>query len=321
MEFSLVLNGIFSLFALMLVGLVACKINWLPLESANFLSKILINIATPSFIIASMNEQTYDPNILASLAQVLLIYLALLLFSRLVSGIYLKKVQIDSEDRGIYHNFLIFTNNGFMGLPLAYAFFGAEGLFYAVWINIVMNFFLYTIGTYYGSKLDDGASILGPNLKNQLKKILNMPFFAACIGCVLYFGQLDLSQVLADSFNHLGGMMTPLAMLIFGMQLAQSNPLKLFTDRKLLLMSLLRLVLIPGIAFGVLWILQVPPLLTCIITLIACLPCATMPVTLAQLAGGNAKLAAEGVLVSVIFSIITLPIFGYLFSLLLTTSP
>ncbi len=315
MEFSLILNGIFSLFALMLVGLLACKINWLPLESANFLSKILINIATPSFIIASMNEQTYDPNILASLAQVLLLYLATLVVSRLISAIYLKRVKVDNEDRGVYHNFLIFTNNGFMGLPLSYAFFGAEGLFYAVWINIVMNFFLYTVGTYYASKLDDDSSIIGPNFKNQLKKILNMPFFAACIGCVLYFGQLELSQVVADSFNHLGGMMTPLAMLIFGMQLAQSNPFKLLLNGKLLLMSLLRLVLIPGITFGVLWLLQLPPLTTCIITLIACLPCATMPVTLAQLAGGNAKLAAEGVLVSVIFSIITLPLFGYLFTL------
>ena len=97
-------------------------------------------------------------------------------------------------------------------------------------------------------------------------------------------------------------------MIVVGLQLSGSDPLQIIRNRGLVLCSLVNVILVPALTFlAVNWLpVSVPVKVVLVMT--ACFPTAVVPVTLASEEGANARLMAEGVSLTTLMSLITIPV-------------
>jgi predicted permease len=228
-----------------------------------------------------------------------------------------KLMKIPAPERGIYKNFLMFTNNGFMGFPVALALFGHQGMFYLVLANCVMNIVLFTIGTANLRNTGEEKLPLGRKLKTLVRDVVDVPIIALILGFIILLLQIRLPVELKDVLTSVGSMMAPLCMIVIGLQLTASKPRDVMLNHRFIIISLLRLIILPGLFFLILLPFHADRLMVCVLTLNVMLPCATVPVALAEEHGRDVKLAAEGTFLSTLFSMITIPIGGVLLSFLL----
>jgi predicted permease len=297
-------------FAIVLLGFAANKAGWLPADSSKYLSKIVINIAGPSVIIGSLSEQNLDAEGLRTLLLLAVFTVGQCAMSLLVARIFVGALKIDEARRGIYKNFIMWTNNGFMGFPVALAIFGAQGLFYQVLVNCVCSFFLFTYGIQNVRQRSQSKLPLSAKLNRLARDIINVPVLALIIGLIILILRISLPEPLVNIFTVLGATMTPLSMMVIGIQLAESSPARVLKNHKLILVTILRLLILPAIFFAAAYFLPIPRLVLCVMTLNIMLPVAAVTVPFAEENGRDAKLAAEGAFITTLFSMLTLPVGG-----------
>ena len=307
-----VLGKVAGVFIMVLIGYGANKIGWLPVESSKFLSKIVINIAAPCVVIHAMSQQELNMGSINTMLIVLGCIFSSYIFSWIFSIFICWLLKVPDDDKGIYKNFLIFTNNAFMGFPIAHALFGNEGMFLMVVGNLLMPVFTYTLGSANLNPRKNKSISKFKVFKEQIKEVINAPVIATLVGLVIFVMQIPIPVLLTDVLSSVGAMMAPLCMIVIGIQLTESKPSEVITNKKLIVICFLRLIFLPAIAFLATYFLPIDRLVVCIITLTILLPCAAVPVALAEEYGKNVRLAAEGTFLSTLFSMITIPILGVL---------
>ncbi|MDR0596178.1 MAG: AEC family transporter [Clostridiales Family XIII bacterium] len=319
----MVVGRILGIFCIIFIGFGANKIGWLPAEAARHLSRIIINIAAPCVVVSAMVSQDLTGDGLHNILLLLGVGAAQYAVISALSFPLARLLGPRREDRGVFRNFLTFTNNGFMGFPVGLAIFGHMGMFYMVIINCVVNFVVFTLGV-WNVKEDvhhrAGTEIKSHGAREMLKDMINPAIISLLVGFFLLLMQIKLPVAVTDVLDSVGAMMAPLSMMVIGIQLTESKFGKVMANRRLIAMALIRLIGIGAICFALLLPLYLngvlPPLLVGVLLLNVLLPCATVPVMFAEEYGGNVKLAAEGTFLSTLFSIITIPVAGVLLGML-----
>jgi len=307
-----VLGKVAAIFLMVLIGYIAGKLDLLPLTSSKYISSIVINIAAPCVVIYSMSKQELNPKTVAIMFIIFGVALAMYFISWMISIIFVKAMKISENERGVYKNYLIFTNNAFMGFPVAFALFGSEGLFLMVLANLLMPIFMFTLGVHNIRVEYISHDSKWSTFKQRLKDISNPPVISTLIGLIIFIFQIPIPNVIDDVLSMMGATMAPLCMIVIGIQLTESNPLTVMTNHKLIVMSAFRLIIIPFLIFLPLYLMAVEPLVICVMTLNAMLPCSAIAVALAEEYKNNVRLAAEGAFLSTLFSIATIPVIGIL---------
>jgi predicted permease len=308
---TVVFGRVAGVFVMVLLGFVANKVGWLPSESGKYLSKIVVNIAGPCAVLHSMSAQRMSSGAIILVLKIIALSFGIYFFSWLCALLIGALLRVGREDKGVYRSFIIFSNNGFMGFPVVLAVFGATGLFYIVISNMAAVVLLYTLGVALIKK--DAAAVLQckprkTSLKSRLRAVFDVPLDAALISLAIFLLQVPVPVVLQDVFSSVGAMMAPLSMIVIGIQLAESSFRDVALNPRLIVVSALRLAVMPCLIFLLLELFDIDSLVRCVLILSFAMPCAALPAVFAQEYGANAKLAAEGVFLSTMFSMASLPI-------------
>ncbi|MCL1916804.1 MAG: AEC family transporter [Peptococcaceae bacterium] len=306
---------IIGIFFILFIGYTAAKIKWISPDSMKTLNKILLNIASPCLIIHIMTTFDIPEGTWELTGWILGILIIIYIVSTLIGWLFSKQFRVPYEERGIYMYSLTYTNNGFLGLPIGAAIFGAasQGFFLMVLGNlftvmITFSFGILTVAQNHTPKR---------SLKETLKPMLNIPICSGLLGIALMLLNMnvDFPEAANQIFNvfdgvleMVGDMMIPLSMLIVGAQLAGSRPRDVLFEKRYYWLTFLRLIAMPGILYLLLTWLHVPPMATFILVLTVALPSAALVVIFAQEYGKNTKSAAEIVFITTLFSLITLPL-------------
>lgn len=303
-----VFSNIMSVFAITLLGFAAVKLKWLPKESSQYLSKLMLDICSPCLIIYAMSQQELSPSTVSVVKQAMLLMLLVLTISAFLSIPTVKLMKVTKLNRGVYRDLLVLTNNGFMGYPLALAVFGIKGMFLMIVANAVFTVFMYSAGVYL--MIYDHHKKL--HFLYILKSIISTPVIASIAGLFIFYYGISFPAPLENFLNSVGGMTIPLSMLIIGIQLSQSSVRQVLGNRAMTVTIFLRLIALPLFFFLILFKAPIDPLVLCIIVFAMAMPSAAVTVILADIHGANAKLAAEGVFLTTLFSLITIPVVGML---------
>ena len=300
------IGKIIGIFVIIFIGYTAAKISWISPGSMKTLNKILLNIASPCLIIHIMTTFTIPEGTWVLTGWILGILVVVYAVSTLTGWLFARQVRAPREERGIYMYALTYTNNGFLGLPMAAAVFGAEsqGFFLMVLGNLFTIMITFSLGIMTIARNHTSR----PSLRETLRPMLNIPIITGLLGVALMLLNVTLPDAADEILKMLGDMMVPLSMLIVGAQLAGSRPRDVLLDKKYYWLSALRLIAIPGILYLLLIWLHVPPMATVIPVLTVALPSAALVVVFAEEYGKNTKLAAEIVFITTLFSILTLPL-------------
>ena len=204
------------------------------------------------------------------------------------------------EVRGIIRFATTFSNAAYMGFPLIQAMYGSEGVLYASVYVTVFNILLWTVGIVYVSE--------SMSFKELLKKIVTCPpIISVAVGLVIFLARIPVADVLKDTFNVVGGMNTPLSMIITGITISQFPLLSILKDKRVYFTVILRMFIIPVICTLVMYLIHARGMVAVITIILEACPCAAITTLFAIKFGHDQKLAVGAVTLSTLISIITLP--------------
>lgn len=301
----LALTLVVELILYVLIGLFLQKRHMVGENFDRQLSVIYTDVFLPCLIFDSF-QLSFDPSDLRNCAILLVLSVAYFLISALMGQIAFRLLK---GDFGRIVRFgLIFTNFTLMGFPIVETLFGSHTLFYFVVFLIPLRFVFYTAPK---TMLTEGTHL---SLAQKLKAFLTPPMVAVFVGLLFYLCQWHPPQALADVVAGFHAAATPVGMLTCGLVLGK-RPLKRLLRWQYLLVSLLRLLVLPALFYVVLLPLPVTQEIRQIIVLCAALPVASLTAsfTLRYNPSLDAQFDSAGtVLISHLLSIATIPLWAML---------
>lgn len=319
--FELALSTMAALFLCIFVGFFAAKRKIIDEHGIDRLNSLLLNVTFPFMMISIFNieltNEVIDNGVSIFLYgifyQIILTGIAFVFTKVINFGI--EREQTVGFDRNQVVRFaMIFTNTGFVGLPLIGAVLGAQGLLYASLLNIPFNIMCFTFGVF----------LLQPKGENHinLKSILLTPAMVGVwIGLVLLLSQLvlpgtfivdgesvRLPAFLTNTINMVGDITSPLAMIIVGASLTQTKFTRVFADWKLHLFSVIKLLIAPVVVYLIARTFITDDEILLIVTVFAGLPTATVTTLLAERFGHDYVYSSELVFITTFYSIVTIPL-------------
>lgn len=302
MDVSVVFYEVLILFIIMAAGFVAAKTNVLGEKSRGQISSFVINITLPIVILMS-SQMDFSQDKITNSLWLLFMAVVVFLISIVIAGIIFNKTDVDK--RKVLKFASVFSNSAYMGFPILYALMGNEGVFYGAVFIIPFNIFVWTYGLLLFKKHD--------NLKQTFKNILT-PSIIAMMAAFIFLGfGVKIPYPLDKGLNIIGGLTTPLSMIVIGETLAAAKLKNILSDGWIYMVSSVRLLLLPAIAYLLFFWLSPPEMALRILVLLVGMPCAAATTIFAQQFGGDTKLASGIVFMSTIFSIGTIPLIILLF--------
>ena len=242
-EFLTVFKQVVILFILIFIGFFSSKKKIFTEEGIKSITKFVLFFVTPCVIINSFNR-TFDSNVLKNLGIVSLLAVGVHIINILLARLLVREKE-DSRLR-VYRYGVIFSNCGYMALPLQSALLGNEGVFYGAAFIAVFNLFTWTYGV---------AEMGG---KISFKKIfLNPGVIGIGIGLILFLTPFKLPYVLEVPVASLAALNTPLPMLVIGFYLSKIESLKIIGNLSFVWSVFLRLIFAPMVILGLLYVLQI----------------------------------------------------------------
>ena len=295
-DFLTVATQVLMLFLLIGVGVLCAKTKLLSDGAVKALANLVLYIATPCVIVKSCIRE-FDPTMLWGFLTVVAV--AAVTHGGLV--LLAKVVFRDSEEdrRRVFRVATVFSNAGYMAIPLQQAILGDLGVFYCAAYVIVFNVFLWTYGL---------AEMSGERKLSLRQLALNPGVIGVVVGILLFVLPIPVPTMLADGIGHLAALNTPVPMLIVGYYLAQTDLLAALKDGRGWLCIVLRVLVTPLVALGGLLLCGVRgDLLTSCMICIAT-PVATACTMFATRFDRNPRLSVNLVSLSTIVSVVTLPL-------------
>ncbi len=292
-----VASQVIVLFVLIALGVVCTKAHMFKEQFIAGLTNFVLTFVTPCNIITSF-QRDFDSNLLSGL---LISFGAAFLFNLIWLGISVLSIRpADPTKRRVLRFATMFSNCGYMALPLEEAVLGSIGVFYGATYVAVSHMFIWTCGVHMLS---------GDRKQVSAKKLITCPaLIAVAIGLVFFFTSTKLPTVIAKPISLIGSMNTTLPMLIIGYYLANADLKRMFKTGSLYVSIFLRLVVSPLlVVFGMKLIGVTGPMMVAG-TIAFSAPTAVITTMLAGRYGSDTELSAGAVSLSTILSVLTMPL-------------
>lgn len=314
--FYLVLKQLLTMMFIVIGGFICAKAFKIGEAEEKFMSKLLLYFINPCLVITSFNLE-FDALKLKQFGFVALVSLVIHGVMVLVAILTTlsknpKKVEFKSIDRVA----TVFTNCGFVGIPLIRGVFGDEGVFYLMGYLVIFNVLLWTYGYYQMS-----GTI---NLK---KLIVNPNILAVIFGILIFCSPWQLPAFIARPISMIGDINTAASMILIGILFADFKLPE--GESKLVILQLIkitfvRLVLCVAVNLLVLYPIyllfgKIPDIKTMIFVTMICSACpsATSVPSLSCIFDKNTSYASLVVSISSLFCILSVPAFVALGELLI----
>lgn len=299
----LLLQQMIVLFIFMMIGYFAAVKGILDEKTCKNLSWIIVNVANPAMIISgSIGKSSIGVN---KIIFILLLACALFALMIILSYIIAASFRVPEKQAGVYKVMLVFSNIGFMGFPLIKALYGAGALIYASPFMIVFNVLVYTWGIRAISGRSAGS---GTDRNRWWKGIINIGVISCIISLIIALTGVKVPYIAATAIDSMSDATLPVSMLVIGASMRGMKLKDLVSDWKLLLFSALKLLVLPVIILLVLKLFIHDDILLGICMIMLATPAGSMTVMLSQQYDGDCELAAGGVVLTTLLSVITMPI-------------
>lgn len=286
----------------LLVGIFMRKRKMVPTEARPYFTDFLVRIALPCMIFHSFRSDSgWETLYRASGA---------LWISSFVCGVsflagWLLYRNTPAGRRSVMRYGTLVSNAGFAGLPQVNGMYGAAGLLYASIYLIPLRISMWSGGI---------SLFIRADRRTKVKSVLTNPgMIAVFLGIPYMLLPVALPRPVEAAIQAIGDCTNPLSMIIIGMIVADI-PIKTVICRDVLLLTTVRLVVLPGLVLLVLKSLHMDPMLIGVSVLLTAMPVGVNTPILAQKYGGDHEFASKCVLLSTVLSLFTLPIISVFLS-------
>lgn len=304
--FTLIFNQLLKMFLIMVLAFFCYRIKIVDQQGNRAISNILLLIVNPCLII-TVFQTDYDPELTKGLLISFAVAATSIIIAILVSQLLISKKA--GSDYSLERFAAIYSNCGFIGIPLIHSALGNEGVFYLSAYMAVFNIFTWT----HGLGLLEGKF----SVKYIKKGLLSPMVIAALTGILLYFLKIRIPETVLESMNYITNTNTPLAMMVAGFSVAQADLKHIFTKRRIYWVCFLKLIVVPLTIVLFLAAAKIPHTVACMALIASACPTATTLTMMAIRYDKNYTYASEIFSFTTVLSIVTIPVVTYLAGFLL----
>ena len=291
-----VLTQVVILFILILIGVALTKAKILTEKGVSSMTDMVLLLVTPCVIIKSFVRE-FDTSVLKNL-----LISFLLAFLLHIGFIILSHIFTRSKDKAtekVLRFGAIFSNCGYMSIPLQQAILGDIGVFYAASYVAIFNLFIWSYGII---SMSGDKKYLTPK-----KMILNPGIIGLVLGLIVFLFSIPLPKLVLEPISYIASLNTPLPMIIIGYHLTKSNMLNGLKDIKCVFAMLLKLIIFPIIALVAMYLCGVRGDMLVSLLISCSAPTAAITTMFAAKFSANTSLSVNMVSLSTIFSLLTMP--------------
>ena len=291
--FGVVLGQILLMFLYLIIGFVLHRAGLITKEGSKALAHLLLHCVLPCVVLKSFCIE-YSAQGAVELAVSIAAGAGVLLLSMAVAWFFFRKDPMAQIG-------VAFSNAGFMGFPLVTAVLGGDAVFYAAGFVALLNALQWTYGQ---------TKISGDKKYIQLGTVLKNPLVLSLLaGVVIYFCRVPVPQFFRSPMAAIAGMNAPLAMIVLGVYLAQTDLKAIFTRPRLYALSAVRLVVIPLLTIACLLLLPAGwKKIGAVLVIVNAAPIGSNIAVYVQRLGLDSAYAVQMVCLSTLLSLVTLPV-------------
>ena len=296
-NFLTVGQQVIILFILIGVGFVCGKTKFLADTAVTGITDFVLYVVTPCVMIQSFQRE-FEASLVKSFLEALLFTLVITVISYFIAKYTLHDQNKQRES--VYRFAAIFSNCGFMALPLESALLGPDGMFFGAAFLAVFNILSWTMGLFMMSH--------NKQLLSFKRLATNPGVLGVFIGLILFFTSTTLPELISSPVNYIAALNTPLPMVVIGYHLSHAKLSIIFRDFRAWLTTAERLIIIPliGLALGIAFGMDATALTACMVAL--CAPTAALCTMFSVIYGQDSELSVSLVSCTTLLSIITMPL-------------
>ncbi|MBR2407698.1 MAG: AEC family transporter [Lachnospiraceae bacterium] len=294
-------NQVVVMFLLLVTGMILYKIGLITDEGNRQMAGVVLYVVAPLLILDTYSME-YDATITKNMLLGFILSAISIIIGIVVS--YVLKPGSNKESFSTERFTVIFTNCGFMGIPLAEAVFGNIGVIYCTTYITMFNLFVWT----YGLALMRGKSGEKRSFREKLKPFLTPTMFCIVIGLLVYFLRIPLPKQIKSAVGYISSMNTPLAMIVSGIYIAQGDLLGALKKGRVYVVSAMKCLAVPFFMIFVLLFLPFDEKLKTTILILSACPSGANGMLFANRFGGDTKTASNVFTVTTIASIACIPL-------------
>lgn len=301
-----IFNQAVIMFMIILIGILCYRLKLVTEGGAKELSSLVLQIVNPVTIFMAYQRE-FDSKLLKGLLISFFLSAIAFLVAIMISYTFVRKKE--GREYDIERFTSVYSNCGFMGIPLISALLGLEGVFYLTAFLTIFNLLAWTHGVIQISGVRDPKSI-----KSALRSPAVISIFIGLVSFLLRaFLPAEWSQVFSESMfmkvlEYISQLNTPLAMIVAGASIAQVNVSAAVKHMRVYFITFIKLILIPFVIVIIFSFIPVErnPMITVIVAMSA--PSATMSTLFCIKYGKNYCYSSEIFAVTTLLSVFTMPV-------------
>lgn len=299
-----------TIFIYILVGFFIARKKIFSKVFTDGISSFLMTVSVPCLILSAF-QVDYTPEKLRQGGLAFAISMVIIGCGILLGYLVVRLLRIPDEDKAVWVYATAFPNHVFMGWPVMEAIFGPEAIFYAAFANMAFSAYAYTFGVWIFKRYGQNSG-----KRESLARTLLTPInIALVIALLLFVTGLRLPAAVEGAVDGFGSVTTPLAMFYVGTILAANRLKEVFGDRRVYIMSFLRLLLVPLFVLVFTRPFVDDPISYGTLVMGNAMPVAAYCAIYAGAYKNNVQLASRFVSVTSILCLVTLPLFAVLLQL------
>ncbi len=271
------------------------------------LAKLNIYFLSPGFVLVNLYESSFS---IGLLGKVILFFVVFICVLYVLVQLIAKAGRYSKGVKGVFTNSVLLYNSGNYGIPVNDLAFKQDPVAATIQVIVMtlQNVFSYTYGVFSLRAVEEGRG-------RAMIGLLKMPaIYAMLLGVLLNMGNVKLPDFIIKPGEYVADAMVGIALITLGAQVAQ-----LTFKFKLLIVYFslgVRLIVGPVLAGLIIWVLGFEGLLAQALFISSAMPSSVNSAIIAQEYRGEPELAAQIVLASTVFSMVTVTLTIYFSQLL-----
>lgn len=309
MNVNVVFGQMLVLLAMMMIGYFAYRMGWATDDMSKQLSKLVVNVFNPVLIVNGVlgQNEVAGNNIAANLFLVIVYFIILIVFSYIILLI----LRPERRLRSVYRLMAIFSNVGFMAIPIIRGIYGNGAMIYVAFYILAYNLLLYTYGLGLANKAgaeNTGEAAGSMDWRKSLRRMANPGVAAALIAVIIFALKIEVPSSVYTFCDYVGNATIPLSMILIGVSVAQADRKQMFDDWRIYAFIGIRMLLLPVGLIFLLRKLPVDAMVLGIFILEMGMPVGSIVSLMIRENGADNVYCTKGIVLSTLASIVTIPI-------------
>lgn len=291
----------FQMLALLLMigtGYLVTKTGMMDEHTNRQMSKMIVNVFNPLLVFSgAANAVGTVP--LDTMGTVGLIAAGMFLFFILAGMVLSPLFDKDSRQRKIFQLMFVFSNLGFIGIPVVTSILGAEYVVYVTEFMLVYTIVFYT----YGIALMEGKFSL-----SSLKGMINTGTVCSLAALAVIIFGIQIPDFIKTAITYMGNVASPMALVAVGFTLARSDWRKIFGQGRLYVFAVIKLLALPLLMLPVLRLVTDDRALLPVCMIMFGMPIGNMPLILGNQKGIDGSTCSAAIILTTVLCVFTVPV-------------